>query len=254
MKLKYVIFLILIIVSTSTLVAQEQIAIGSGFERGVLLKQYLSFGVNIHSQGWGISMDIGKNANIYNNYGLLVEFVDVHSFKEIKLRREGILNAKSFVYGKLNYIYFLRTGFKSASTLNFKPYWGGVSVGKFYSIGFNSCFTKPVYLQIQKYSSYYDWEIVEERYQPEKHDLNDILGRGSFFSGFNKIKYYPGIYLQGGFSFDFGDTQDKIRRLDIGASLDLFIKEVPIMAYENNTFYFITFFLKYNIGKNYNAK
>ena len=89
MKLKYVIFLILIIVSTSTLVAQEQIAIGSGFERGVLLKQYLSFGVNIHSQGWGISMDIGKNANIYNNYGLLVEFV-TYSFKKLNFEERNI--------------------------------------------------------------------------------------------------------------------------------------------------------------------
>lgn len=253
MNYKNFIFIGLIFIS-SVLFAQDDIAIGSGYERGTLLKQYFTVGANLNTQGWGLLVDFGKNANIFNNYGMLIEFVDVHSFKEIKLRREGIINAKSFVYGKLNYVYFLRTGFKSASLLYSKPYWGGVAIGWFYSFGISSCFTKPVYLQVQKYNSYYDWEIVEERYNPEKHSINDILGRGSFFSGFDKIKYYPGIYLQGGFSFDFNESQDQIRRLDIGASLDLFLHKIPIMAYEKNNFYFLTFFLKYNIGQNYNAK
>ncbi|MFY9418084.1 MAG: hypothetical protein WAP17_03220, partial [Bacteroidales bacterium] len=148
MNYKNFIFIGLIFIS-SVLFAQEDIAIGSGYERGILLKQYFSVGANLNTQGWGLLVDFGKNANIFNNYGMLIEFVDVHSFKEIKLRREGIINAKSFVYGKLNYVYFLRTGFKSASLLYSKPYWGGVSIGRFYSLGISSCFTKPVYLQVQ---------------------------------------------------------------------------------------------------------
>jgi hypothetical protein len=149
--------------------------------------------------------------------------------------------------------------------INRKPYWGGVEVRGFFYGGFDLGFAKPSYL----YINYYDFvdnnlitnRTVLERYDPKRHfpdigtnpnTLSDIYGRGPLLSGFDKIKLYPGLYVKGGFNFEFGEANDKIKAIEIGAAVDIFPKPVPVMAFVDPTYFFITGYLSFHFGKRYN--
>jgi hypothetical protein len=71
-------------------------------------------------------------------------------------------------------------------------------------------------------------------------------------SGFDKLKLYPGLYLKGGFNFEFGEANDRIKAIEIGTTVDIFPKPVPVMAFKDPDYFFITGYLSFHFGKRYN--
>ena len=61
-----------------------------------------------------------------------IEFTTYKEAKEVKTINPNYSDSKSFVYGKLNYVYFLRGGLGFQHILNRKPYWGGVQLSYLY--------------------------------------------------------------------------------------------------------------------------
>lgn len=177
-------------------------------------------------------------------------------------------NTRSYFYGKLNNLYIIRAGVGQQHLLNRKPYWGGVELRAFYYGGVDFGLAKPVYLYIAYWTpdpntpgqAILD-ETKLERYDPEKHfpgigvnstTLCNIYGRGPMLSGFNKIKLYPGLYFKGGFNFEFSAANDRIKAVEIGATVDIFPKPVPVMAFKEANYFFITGYLSFHLGKRYN--
>jgi hypothetical protein len=120
---------------------------------------------------------------------------------------------------------------------------GGVSLG----------FAKPVYLYILKPSpQFYEYTIVEEKYDPNQHYVDNIYGRAPFVKGFDEIGFYPGIHTKIGLDFDYGVYRTKVKSLEVGAIVDIFPRPVPIMAFNDPDYYFLTFYLSFNFGKRYN--
>ncbi len=59
-------------------------------------------------------------------------------------------------------------------------------------------YAKPVYLEVIT-QSIDKLPITEiQRYDPDKHDRGDIIGKASFFRGFLNGRFYPGGYLKVG--------------------------------------------------------
>jgi len=50
-------------------------------------------------------------------------------------------------------------------------------------------------------------------------------------------------------SFEYSKSDITIHAIETGVSLDLFPKEMVIMATEQNNFYFLTLFVAYRFGK-----
>lgn len=216
----------------------------------VLLRTERSWGGLMHTQGFGFNYWDAKHKTAAIKRMYEFEFVTLKHPKEVKSINPYFESAKSFRYGKLNYAAMLRAGTGRHKTLNNKPYWGGVEVRYMYFAGLTGAILKPVYLSILYPTTIpYKYLVVDERYDPDKHNSDLIYGRASFFKGFNELKFHPGLHAKLGLSFEYGYNTDLFRSLDVGVTGDLFLKEVPIMAFDNNNNYFITFFISLHFGK-----
>lgn len=222
---------------------------------GVILRKAISGGLLAHTAGWGANFRIDRRISAFKKSSFEFEGVTMKSPKEVKTINPYFNNSKSYVFGKLNSIFILRGGYGFHHQLNRKPLWGGVEVRYFYYGGASIGFAKPVYLYILNFTSiYYEYTLTTEKFNPEEHFLDNIYGRAPFSKGFSEIKLYPGIYLKGGFNFDFSHVHEKVRTLEAGFVLDLYPIPIPIMAFRDKYHYFLNLYLSFNFGKKYNRK
>lgn len=218
----------------------------------VLLEKQWSLGALIHTNGWGLRFRKGFNKSIIRQNLWEVEFSTYKSTKEVRTINPIYPDSRSFYYGKLNYVWFLRGGIGQQRVLNQKPYWGGIQLSWIYYGGITLGVTKPVYLFIIKESGGFLSNLVEEPYDPEKHEIYDIYGRGSFLSGFSKLGFYPGAMIKTGLDFEFGTKNQQINALEVGAQFDYSPIPVPVMAYNPKQSYFLSLYLSVMFGKRYN--
>ncbi|MFZ4546193.1 MAG: hypothetical protein ACOYN4_02095 [Bacteroidales bacterium] len=236
-------------------------------DMGFLMRREKSWNLMLHTLGYGVGYRFGVNQTYYKNRMFEFDLFEMRAPNQAKRYNENYQNPRSYVYGKLNNLYILRAGIGRQHLINRKPYWGGVEVRAFYYGGIDIGLAKPSYL----YIDYYNIDTLNnritvlgrplERYDPNKHfpgigtnpdTLSDIFGRGPLLSGFNKIKPYPGFYAKGGFNFEFSEQNDRIKSLEIGASIDVFPIPVPVMAFREKNYYFVTGYISFHFGKRYN--
>jgi len=232
---------------------------------GILLRREKSGNVMLHTLGYGGGYRFGINKTYYKNRMFEFDLLEMKAPNQARRYNENYANPRSYVYGKLNYLYILRAGIGRQHLLNRKPYWGGVEVRAFYYGGLDLGFARPNYLYIAYYSVIDNQIILDhtalEKYDPEKHFpyiganpncLCEIYGRGPILSGFNNIKLYPGLYVKGGLNFEYSSQNDRIKSLEAGVAVDVFPKPVPVMAFEKAEYFFITGYLSFHFGKRYN--
>lgn len=221
----------------------------------VLLEKQWSIGVLVNTNGWGLKFRRGRNIAALKQFMWEIEFTTYKSSKEIRTINPYLPDSKSYFYGKLNSVYFLRGGLGFQRVLNRKPYWGGVQLSYIYYGGFTLGLAKPVYLYIN-YEAGNGSEIKEEKYNPDnpQHFPENIYGRGSFLKGFNMISLYPSVYVKAGLEFEFGTRNRRIRALEAGGILDFSPVPIPIMAYNPKQQFFPALYVSMSIGKRYNYR
>ncbi|HPE55139.1 MAG TPA: hypothetical protein P5514_00210 [Bacteroidales bacterium] len=248
--MRIVILAVFTIISVHLLAQTEPVIDTS---KNIILLKERSFGALFHTQGWGVKYSQGYNKTAFNRRMLIFEFAEIQSLRQIRTINPYFTNSKSYVYGKLNSIFMLRGSFGYYKQLNRKPYWGGVELRFFYVGGFSLAIAKPIYLYILNASPIiYEYSLTEERYDPDEHFVDNIFGRASFTRGFNHLDFFPGIHAKVGLDFDYASYRNKLKSLEVGATLDVFPRPVPIMAFNDPNYYFLTLYLNFNFGKRYN--
>jgi len=119
----------------------------------VLLEKQWGLGALIHTNGWGFRFRIGKNRTALRSWMWEAEYSTYKSAKEIRVLNPYFVDAKSYIYGKLNSASFIRVGTGQQYILNRKPYWGGVQLSALWYGGVSVGIGKPVYLYIIHFNS-----------------------------------------------------------------------------------------------------
>ncbi len=265
MRFSLIIFVLLLTIAfPATLLAQDGMEADT-VDMGFLLRKEKSGNVMLHTLGYGFGYRFGVNKTYYKNRMFEFDLLEMKAPEQTRRYNERYANPRSYVYGKLNSLFILRAGIGRQVLINRKPYWGGVEVRGFYYGGLDIGIAKPTYLYIAYYKVIDNQFILErnslERYDPITHFpyigvntncLCEIYGRGPILSGFNKIKLYPGLYAKGGFNFEFSAQNDRIKAIDVGVTVDVFPKPVPIMAFDDPNYFFLTGYLGFHFGKRYN--
>jgi len=242
---------VLILLFPSVAFAQEENE-NDSISNIVLLEKQWMLGLLAHTNGWGINLRIGKNITFLRQRMWELSYTTYKSPKEIRVINPMFSDSKSYIFGKLNYVSFLRGGIGFQHILNRKPYWGGVQLSALYYGGLSIGITKPMYLYIIRIQSLNEYVIIEEKYNPEIHFVEDIYGRGSLLSGITQLGFYPGIYLKGGLEFEFGTKNKRINSIEAGAALDFSPVPIAIMAYNPKQNFFFTLYLEISLGKRHN--
>lgn len=244
-----ILILFILSILASTLFSQQEEYEAST----ILLRKEHYASIFMHSQGWGFDLRKGKHLTGYSKKMWELGFLTMKHPKEIKTINPYYENSRNFYYGKLNSLMLLTGGYGFQKVITSKPYWGGVEVRYYISAGAIAGLAKPVYLYIiTETGTAYEIYLTIEKYNPEKHELQDIYGRAPFNTGFDQMKLYPGGYTRFGFNFEYGAWDESVRAFEAGAALYAFPKAVPMMAFNKNPNVFLTFYLAYSFGKRYN--
>lgn len=218
----------------------------------VLTEKQWALGLLIHTNGWGLKFRYGKSRTALRLWMWETEYSTYKSPKEIRVLNPFYPNSKSYIYGKVNSVSFIRVGTGQLYILNRKPYWGGVQLSVLWMGGVSVGIAKPMYLYIIYPINQTEYEIKEERYDPDHHFADDIYGRASLLAGLFELKFHPGIYLRSGLEFEFGNKNKRPKALEVGACLDVSPIGIPIMAYNPEQNLFLTLYLSFTFGKRYN--
>jgi len=248
-----------------TILLAQDAADADTVDMGFIMRKEKSMNLMLHTLGYGVGVRFGTNKTYYKNRMFEFDLLEMRAPNQARRYNENFANPRSYVYGKLNNLYIIRAGIGKQVLINRKPYWGGVEVRGFYYGGFDIGLAKPSYLYIAYYTVSDNVLIVDhislERYNPKEHfpyigvnpnTLSDIYGRGPILSGFTSIKIYPGLYAKGGFNFEFSSQNDRIKAVEVGVAVDAFPWPVPVMAFSDPSYAFITGYLSFHFGKRYN--
>ena len=220
-------------------------------EKPVLLRNEFSFGIHLHTSGWGLELKRGKNITGFKKWMFEAQFVSMKHPKEIKTINPYYENSKSYVYGKLNTFNILRLSTGRRNTIYSKADRSGIEVRFNYMGGLSLGITKPVYLDIlaEEPPNSGLFDIVREKYDPEKHFVDNIYGRAPFTQGLDEIKFHPGVFAKAGFNFEYAPFHEDIKAIEVGAALDAFPTKIPIMAFAGNKQLFLTFYITFIYGR-----
>jgi len=208
-------------------------------------------GIMAHSQGFGLNFRKGFRKTGFKKNLLSIELVNMRHPKEYKSFNPYVDDTKGFFFGKLNSLFILRPSFGRQKVLYSKEARKGVSVSMLYFGGVSIGLLKPIYLEVANRSlPSYDF-LTTERYDSESHSFDRIFGRAPFTRGLDELQFYPGLHTKFALNFEYAPMDDLLRAIETGASLDVFHKEVPLMAFADNSQFFLTLYINLQFGKKF---
>jgi hypothetical protein len=220
-------------------------------EASLLYRKEFVGGVTIHTEGWGLNARFGQQITNLKKFSLGLDIVSIRHPKEKRVFNPAFDNGKGFRYGKANSLIAVRP------TIGIRRIWfqkkrpQGVEIGYNFNVGPSLGLVKPTYLEII-YPTGDNYILLEEKFDPNKHTVDNIYGRARFSKGFNEISLYPGAFAKFGLHFEYSnDDEESIQALEIGAMVDYYPKKIPLMVIADNYNFFLNFYVSIIFGKKY---
>jgi hypothetical protein len=217
-------------------------------QQKVFFRNEKSFAALLNSDGLGISYRDAKRIDYLNKRYFEIEIGTLKHPKEYKLSNPYTQSTGSFVFGKLNNVIYLRGSYGHQHELYKKADLGGIAIRYFYSAGPVLAIYKPIYYRVLYYISGNEFEIKEEKFNSSIVLPYEIYSKASFSKGLDEIKVMPGLFAKGGFNFEYSKDDKIIHAIEIGAQLNAFLKEIPIMSSTENKSIFLSLFVSYRFG------
>jgi len=221
--------------------------------RGIIYTKFFQAGLSLNTNGYSLNARRSWSPTAFFERGYEIDIAMIRHPKEVNEYNRYYVGGNSYAYGKLNSLYTMRFGLGEKHEIAEKIDLGSIEINYFYYGGLTLGGVKPIYLEINTAPISSDYvNISTERYDPNKHNLYNIVGGVPFTKGFSEMKFYPGIYAKFGLDFDYKVSTKKIGTLETGIVVDYYFKEVPIMANTKNYSYFLAFYVSINFGKKWN--
>lgn len=211
----------------------------------VTVKEW-NFELFVNTSGCGAGFQHGWTPDLNNKHFWEIEFLYNQHPKSVRSINIYYNDVRACRYGQLYTLFFLRGGYGYQRTLHQKPYWGGVKVAYTLSAGPTLGIAIPNYVEVLNYNTGFG-EI--ERYDPEIHNLNNIIGGAPMFRGIRETAIRPGFYAKTGFNFDLAKNDYKLQALEIGASIDMVFPFIQQMAFNKAKKFYLSAYLTYCFGK-----
>jgi len=252
--LKISLLLVLLFSAEFSFAQSAEQALAQGQDVNVLFRNESTGNISVNSRD-GFSANYRRLWHVTGTRKRLIEFelCGIHHPKELKKKQP---HGKSYYYGKLNTLTFLRAGYGYQQTLYRRAERKSIEVRMVYTVGPTLCFAKPVFLEIEypdtlsaPGTSTDNFITKIEQYDPEKHNQYNILGRAPLFYGIDRTKVFPGAHAKLGFSFEYGETRTSIKALEVGAIVDYFPQSIRTMAFVEPENFFVTLYVGFTFGK-----
>jgi len=194
----------------------------------------------INTNGWGLNYLRARRVDGFRRNTFEITWNTLKHPKEFKSPPIDP-NAGRYVYGKLNSVFVLKSGVGRQREIFSKFDKGSLSIKFSYQLGAALAFLKPVYFEI-------DSSNVPLYKKFDRQIADKIIGSGPYLKGFGEIKINPGAYLRSAFTFDYSKNTRMIYAMEVGFSIDAYLKEIEIMSTKSNPQFFITLNLAFRFG------
>ena len=233
---------IILIMCASGLFAQND---SSAIKKNIFYQDEIMFGLRIKTNGWGLNYRRAYYRNIHLKNLFEIGINTIKSPKETKIK--SLYNTgRSFVYGKMNECYDIRTGFGQQYTLFDKKTPGTVAIRMFWTTGADLGLLKPIYYVIMINQT--TMETVTEKYKPS-HQPAVIERKAPFTQGLSELQFNPGWYVKVGTSFEYSKSATFLNSVEMGLEFSAYLKKMEIMAEIDNPRMIFAMFISYRIGK-----
>jgi hypothetical protein len=239
---KLLIIAVIFLFGVITLFAQGEL----NEQQKVYFRNERSFAILLNTDGIGINFRAARRIDYLNKHLLEIEAGTLKHPKEYKLTNP--YTSGTFVFGKLNTVFYLRGSAGHQHEMFKKADLGGIAVRYFYTAGAVIALYKPIYYKVLYPISVNEFEIREEKFDVSIHQPGDIYSRASFTKGLNETKILPGIFARAGFNFEYSKEDKIIHAVEVGAQLSAFPKKIPIMASPDNKMIYFSLFVSYRFG------
>jgi hypothetical protein len=185
------------------------------------------FGIQLRTMGYGLLYELGrmKTTRKTTTYGL--EISEIKLSKEDKLPKGTFTFSNPYIFGKINNFYQFKLGIGQQYLLGDKGNRNGVSVSAIYGGGLSLGFLRPYYLEVQDQGG--NVQTIKYSQDSALFVGGLIVGGGGLGKGWGEMELRPGAYAKAGLRFDYGRFNEIVSAIEIGVSLDAYLKEVPIM-------------------------
>jgi hypothetical protein len=217
-------------------------------QQKVFFRNERSFAVLLNSDGIGVSYRGAKRIDYLNKRLLEVEAGTLKHPKEYRLSNPWFQSTGSFVFGKLNSVFYLRGSIGHQHELYKKADLGGIAVRYFYSAGPVLAIYKPIYYKVLYLVSSNEYELRDEKFSTSIALPQDIYSKASFTKGLDETRVLPGLFAKAGFNFEYSKKDKIIHAIEIGAQVNAFHKQIPIMASTDNKSIYFSLFVSYRFG------
>jgi hypothetical protein len=217
-------------------------------QQKVFFRNERTFAPSLNSDGYGFGYREAKRIDFLNKRFWEVDGGMLKHPKEYRVSNIYVQSGGSFVFGKMNCASYLRGGIGRQREIYKKADLGGIAIRYFYSGGISLALYKPIYYKVLYPVSNSEYEIREEKFDVSIAVPYDIYSKAAFTRGLDETKVIPGLYVKGGFNFEYSIEDRSIHAIELGATLTGYPKEVPIMANTENKAIFLSLFVSYRFG------
>ncbi len=235
--------------------SQAQIAeVGpSTVRKGYLFKSEWSIDAGIHTNGFFFGYNRGKIQSFHTTKTLHFDMGILYHPLETRTSRPGNVGLRSFdsyCYGKQNQMINFRVGRGIVKTLSEKARVKGIALGLRLEGGVMLGLEKPYFLKvIDEQDGRFVVREISYRDDPVTFlDQSRILGGSSFFKGFGHMGLNPGAFGRIGLRLDPGAFEKFVKSLEAGIQLDIYSRRPKIMLLENNSIYYVNFYINLQLG------
>ncbi len=227
----------------------------------ILFQNERSISLSLNTNGFGAGFRFGKRKTYLNKALYNIEVAYIKHPKEVKVSTEysAYATSRRYVFGKTNIFVNFRPSIGFQHEMFSKEDKGSIAIKYYYGIGPSLGFCKPIYytFALTERDPLTGQEIIVD-YTDKTFGFTQqnayLLGRASFWKGFDGITFYPGAHVHAGLSFEYSSVNRLINALDVSASFDAFAKKIPIMLTKENNQFFFALSVIYRFGWVVDAK
>lgn len=197
-------------------------------------KKHSVFGVKISTDGLGISYEIGKFKTIRRTTLLQFELNEKYHPKEEKQTVDSDIfgNVSRVKYGKANNFYQFKVGYGQQHLIGGKAEKNGVAVSAMYAGGLSVGIVKPYYVDVHDNNANEDFRYKFE--DTIADNVDPVLsGASGFTTGWNEVKFKPGIHAKAALRFDYGRFRESVTAIETGISLEYYPSNIKQMTVWN---------------------
>jgi len=253
---RFLFFLVILLVCSYS---HAQVETGEGLGGRYTRQRY--GGLVIRTNGWGGTYVKGKNKGAFKVRQVSYDFNFVKHEKEHKSYFQDP-SARPFVFGKQNAMYSFKLNYGYKKDIAQKQRKSGVQVSYAWGFGPAVSFLRPIFLEVLIIDPNLNgYSLSTEKYDPDKHFLDNIYGRSSNFLGFSELSVVPGFSAKSSMLFEYSNYRDGIKGFEIGMLAEAYPKRLEIMSNQiletltdgaKNHWLFVSGYVHFYFGRKYN--